>query len=220
MAEFGPAIFQVFADMIRFDSKGFVKKTKLSEYKYYDFNTGGFKKRKRAKIARKRMEALKNAIFKVIMLRARNELILKMLCGATLPLKDCEVDFKITFTGDHLHLSATGFKEKVEKLNKSDQDLLNTFLQDELPFNYDELTETEKQKYYCKKNQPQDETEKIIQSFSTFFQNDRIFGFPEANIVPDVQFCNTKQAACGSRNDRVNLTLTGPLARFRIPSPE
>jgi len=217
MAEFGPAIFQVFADMIRFDSKGFVKKTKLSEYKYYDFNTGGFKKRKRAKIARKRMEALKNAIFKVIMLRARNELILKMLCDGEINEEKCVVDLQITFTGDILHLTASDFQRKAEETNETMRQQLAQKPQANASVNYDTLTEDQKRELCCTKNSP---LAGIIQSLLTPFSHDNIPGLPAANLAPDIEFCNTKQAACGSRNDRVNLTLTGPLAQFRIPSPE
>jgi len=216
MAEFGPAIFQVFADMVKFDSKGFVKKTKLSEYKFYDFNTEGFKNRKRAKIARKRMEALKSAIFKVIMLRARNDLIKKMICEDTTDLKECTVKLEINFTDDIMHLTAKDFKEKAEKLNEQGRKELKLFRANEKL----KIVTEEDVKKYCGSENFAIRSNKIIQSTIISFRDDELPNLSDSNIQPAIDFCNTKQAACGSRNDRVNLALKGQLAKFRIKPKE
>lgn len=95
MATFGPALFQYFANTVQFDKDGFVK-----PFTQEDYTADGFGPQ-----SEKMMETFKSAVFKMIMLRARNEAIHNIECGIG-DKAHVFVDLHMRLSDEHFHSDA------------------------------------------------------------------------------------------------------------------
>ncbi|MEP4052201.1 MAG: hypothetical protein ABJN22_08150 [Litorimonas sp.] len=204
MATFGPALFQYFADTVQFDDEGFVIPYVQSHYVAAGFGSE----------SEKIMDTFKNAIFKMIMLRARNEAIHNIECGR-LNETSVFVDMHLELSDAHFHLDSDGNSKTPYTTPNQYSERVKS-----LPVNQinKTLPKTVSEGDRCSDNTRVYTPRVIHNDFASFLHDVIIDGTGEeisgTDLSEAMQEC-MKPMTCGASDALLNQHLSGDLAKYR-----
>jgi len=204
MATFGPALFQYFADTVQFDDDGFVK-----PYVQADYDAAGF-----GRESEKIMDSFKNALFKIVMLRARNEAIHNIECGRG-DTTSVFVDMHMELSDAHFHIDSDDVSETPYATPNHYAQRVQGFAAREANIN---LPEAVVEKDRCAEN-IRLRSEEIIHNDFARFSHDLITdtagnSIDGTNLSQAKREC-MKPMTCGASDALLDQHLVGDLKKYR-----